>query len=121
MPHTADDLPWPWIRLWYKPPRHSARRKNEPEPVAGALVDPWITILPLAAVGMVNYLFTTLIKATYGRTYEVSLVAGAKPHNGAVITLLTVCGLTHRQAYKDIFAVTCLKTLAVFVVIAAYY
>jgi H+/gluconate symporter-like permease len=28
------------------------------------------------------------------------------PHNGAVITLLAVTGLTHRQAYKDIFAVT---------------
>ncbi len=43
------------------------------------------------------------------------------PHNGAVITLLAVCGLTHRQSYKDIFAVTCLKTVAVFVVIAVYY
>lgn len=43
------------------------------------------------------------------------------PHNGAVITLLAVCGLTHRQSYKDIFAVTCLKTAAVFVVIATYY
>ena len=43
------------------------------------------------------------------------------PHNGAVITLLAVTGLTHRQAYKDIFAVTCIKTLAVFVVIGLYY
>jgi H+/gluconate symporter-like permease len=43
------------------------------------------------------------------------------PHNGAVITLLMVCGLTHKQSYKDIFAVTCIKTLAVFVVIAVYY
>ena len=43
------------------------------------------------------------------------------PHNGAVITLLAVCGLTHRQSYKDIFAVTCLKTVAVFFVIALYY
>ncbi|MFT3857117.1 MAG: GntP family permease [Aquabacterium sp.] len=42
------------------------------------------------------------------------------PHNGAVITLLAVTGLTHRDAYRDIFAVTCLKTLAVFVVIAVY-
>ncbi len=25
------------------------------------------------------------------------------PHNGAVITLLAVTGLTHREAYKDIF------------------
>lgn len=43
------------------------------------------------------------------------------PHNGAVITLLAVTGLTHRQSYKDIFAITCIKTLAVFVVIALYY
>ena len=25
------------------------------------------------------------------------------PHNGAVITLLLICGLTHRQSYADIF------------------
>jgi H+/gluconate symporter-like permease len=43
------------------------------------------------------------------------------PHNGAVITLLAVTGLTHRQSYKDIFAVTCIKTMAVFVVIGLYY
>lgn len=43
------------------------------------------------------------------------------PHNGAVITLLAVTGLTHRQSYKDIFAITCIKTLAVFVVIAFFY
>ncbi|MCC5884130.1 MAG: GntP family permease [Halomonas sp.] len=29
----------------------------------------------------------------------------ALPHNGAVITLLSICGLTHRQAYLDIAAV----------------
>jgi H+/gluconate symporter-like permease len=43
------------------------------------------------------------------------------PHNGAVITLLAVTGLTHRQAYKDIFAITIIKTLAVFVIIALFY
>ena len=43
------------------------------------------------------------------------------PHNGAVITLLAVTGLTHRQAYKDIFAVTLIKTAAVFVVIGLFY
>jgi H+/gluconate symporter-like permease len=43
------------------------------------------------------------------------------PHNGAVITLLTVTGLTHRQSYRDIFALTIIKTLAVFVVIAVYH
>lgn len=43
------------------------------------------------------------------------------PHNGAVITLLAVTGLTHVQAYKDIFAITCIKTVAVAFVIGLYY
>ena len=43
------------------------------------------------------------------------------PHNGAVITLLAVTGLSHRQSYKDIFAITLIKTTAVFVVIGLYY
>ncbi len=43
------------------------------------------------------------------------------PHNGAVITLLAVTGLSHRQSYRDIFAITLIKTLAVFVAIAAFY
>ena len=43
------------------------------------------------------------------------------PHNGAVITLLAVTGLTHKVAYKDIFAITLIKTVSVFVVIAVYY
>ena len=43
------------------------------------------------------------------------------PHNGAVITLLAVTGLTHREAYRDVFCVTIIKTLAVFFVIAVFY
>ena len=42
------------------------------------------------------------------------------PHNGAVITLLAVCGLTHTQSYPDIFAMTCIKTSMVFVIIALH-
>jgi len=37
-----------------------------------------------------------------------SLASGgldALPHNGAVITLLAICGLTHRESYADIFIV----------------
>ena len=30
------------------------------------------------------------------------------PHNGAVITLLAICGLTHKDSYKDIFIVSLL-------------
>lgn len=40
------------------------------------------------------------------------------PHNGAVITLLAITGLTHKQSYKDIFALTVLKTVTVFVIAA---
>jgi len=43
------------------------------------------------------------------------------PHNAAVITLLAVTGLTHKSSYKDIFAMTIIKTLTVFVVIGVYY
>lgn len=42
------------------------------------------------------------------------------PHNGAVITLLGVTGLTHKQSYRDIFAITVIKTLAVFFIIGIY-
>jgi H+/gluconate symporter-like permease len=43
------------------------------------------------------------------------------PHNGAVITLLAVTGLTHKQSYREIFGITIIKTVAVFFVIAVYY
>lgn len=42
------------------------------------------------------------------------------PHNGAVITILAVTGLTHKQSYRDIFAVTVIKTVACFFVIGVY-
>jgi H+/gluconate symporter-like permease len=54
----------------------------------------------------------------------VSMASGGMdtlPHNGAVITLLAVTGLTHRESYRDIFAVTMIKTMAVFFVILVYY
>ncbi len=43
------------------------------------------------------------------------------PHNGAVITLLAVTGLTHRRSYKDIFAITLISTVSVFLVIGLFY
>ena len=42
------------------------------------------------------------------------------PHNGAVITLLAVTGLTHKTSYRDIFVLTCIKTVAVFFVIGVH-
>ena len=42
----------------------------------------------------------------------------ALPHNGAVITLLGICGLTHRQSYKDIGVVAVvIPVIALIVVI----
>lgn len=43
------------------------------------------------------------------------------PHNGAVITLLAITGLTHRQSYGDIFMMTLIKTVAVALIIVVYY
>lgn len=54
----------------------------------------------------------------------VALASGGMdtlPHNGAIITLLAVTGLTHKQAYKDIFIITLIKTATAFVAIGAYY
>jgi H+/gluconate symporter-like permease len=41
----------------------------------------------------------------------------AMPHNGAVITMLAVAGLTHRQAYKHIFVGHVLATIVALLVV----
>ena len=41
----------------------------------------------------------------------------ALPHNGAVITLLAICKLTHRQSYLDIFVVAVLLPLVALAVV----
>ncbi|MFO1129342.1 MAG: GntP family permease [Rhodospirillales bacterium] len=38
------------------------------------------------------------------------------PHNGAVITLLAVCGLSHRESYGDVFVVACAVQMLALVV-----
>ncbi|RSV87019.1 GntP family permease [Klebsiella aerogenes] len=53
-----------------------------------------------------------------------SMAAGGMdtlPHNGAIITLLAVTGLTHRQAYKPILGITLFKILGAFFIIGVYY
>ena len=52
-----------------------------------------------------------------------SMAAGGMdtlPHNGGIITLLGICGLTHRQSYPDIFAVTLMKTAIAFLMAGVY-
>lgn len=39
------------------------------------------------------------------------------PHNGAVITTLAICGLTHKQSYKDIFVTSVVIPIAVTAII----
>jgi H+/gluconate symporter-like permease len=39
------------------------------------------------------------------------------PHNGAVVTLLSVCGCTHGSSYKDIFVVAILGAIVALVVV----
>lgn len=43
------------------------------------------------------------------------------PHNGAIIILLAVTGITHREAYKDIFVILIIKTLTALFSIAVFY
>jgi H+/gluconate symporter-like permease len=43
------------------------------------------------------------------------------PHNGAVITIMAVCGLNHKEAYPYIFGIVICKTLAAFAIIGIYY
>ena len=43
----------------------------------------------------------------------------ALPHNGAVVTLLSICGLTHKDAYFDIFVVAVLVPLIALAVVIA--
>ena len=39
------------------------------------------------------------------------------PHNGAVVTLLSVCGSTHKDAYKDVFIVAIVGALVALAVV----
>jgi H+/gluconate symporter-like permease len=41
----------------------------------------------------------------------------ALPHNGAVITLLTVCKLSHRDSYLDVFIAAIVAPLIALVVL----
>src|SRR5882762_8643459 len=46
------------------------------------------------------------------------------PHNGAVVTLLAVCGCTHRESYRDIVAVGivgALIALAAVIVLGSFF
>lgn len=42
------------------------------------------------------------------------------PHAGALVTLMAVCGLTHKESYYDVFILTVIKFFVAFVCLAAY-
>ncbi|MGO0062778.1 hypothetical protein ACTID9_22610 [Brevibacillus fluminis] len=56
--------------------------------------------------------------------HRVAAMAGAGldtlPHNGAILTILAITGVTHRQAYREIFGLTVIKVAAPFFVILVY-
>jgi H+/gluconate symporter-like permease len=41
------------------------------------------------------------------------------PHNGAVVTLLALCGLSHRESYVDIVMVAIVGAIIALVVVIA--
>ena len=45
-------------------------------------------------------------------TAMASVSFDSMPHNGAVLTMLIVCGMTHRLSYKDVAVVTIVIPLA---------
>ncbi len=56
-----------------------------------------------------QFLDTGLNPGTLHRVVTIaSGMFDSLPHSGAIITMLTICGLTHREAYKDIMVVTIL-------------
>ena len=65
----------------------------------------------LALAALVN------LKHTGPRLAKTLNTGDTLPHNGAVITLLAISGMTHRQSYLEIFALTVLKSLTVFLLI----
>ena len=42
------------------------------------------------------------------------------PHAGALVTVMAVCGLTHKESYGDVFILTCMKFFVAFVCLIAY-
>ena len=97
--------------------------------ISNPLVNAAITTTTLAGItGSASGGLSIALAAMSGRSLAVmhrvtAMASGGMddlPHNGAVITVLAVTGLTHRQSYGDIFVITLLKTAAVFLVILAY-
>jgi H+/gluconate symporter-like permease len=66
--------------------------------------------IALAALGETFVDMATAAGVSPELLHRVAVIASggldSLPHNGAVITLLVICGLTHRESYADIFVVS---------------
>lgn len=107
--------------------------------IPNPLLNIWVTVNVLAgatgsasgglsiALAAMSKTFTDMANAS-GIPLEVvhriaSMASGGMdtlPHNGAIITLLAVTGLTHKQSYKDIFAITLTKTFCGLLMVGVY-
>ena len=64
---------------------------NEPEQVAdGKLANPWIALLPLVVVGVMNKLFTVWIPQWYGPTHEMMLAGSTKAVTTQVSSVVAI-------------------------------
>lgn len=59
----------------------------------------------------------TSLEAMHRVTSVASGALDALPHNGAVITVLGICGLTHKEAYGDVFVVAVIVPMIALVAI----
>ena len=64
----------------------------------------------LAALAMEQGISAELMHRVTAMT---SVSFDSLPHNGAILTMLLVCGMTHKASYKDIAVVTVVTPLAV--------
>lgn len=71
------------------------------------------TLIELAAAAGVS------LEAMHRVIAVASGALDALPHNGAVITLLSVCQISHREAYGDIFMVACVIPMLALIVLIA--
>lgn len=54
-------------------------------------------------------------------TAMASVSFDSLPHNGAVLTILIVCGMTHRKSYKDLGVVTVIIPLTTLLLMLGIY
>ena len=96
--------------------------RNFAASILGVIIPYWFAAGFFVYTNNIDYLiahFASFID--FHTLFDYSMITVHQLVNLSFITLLAVTGLTHREAYKDIFAITCIKTLAVFVVIGVFY